>query len=316
MENLDKQGGIYKMKKLVKGIILGMVILTIMTFSLQVEAAEQISVYLNDEQLIFDVAPQIINGRTLLPLRTIFEALGLEVSWDPSTKVIKGTKENMEIILKVDNVLAYINNEEYTLDVPPTIIDSRTLVPARFIAESLGLNVEWDQESQTVSITNEITENEPIGSTENDESLDDYYISDEQMDEWYADFKGNYRAKLSNSQSISFAVMDQYYVYISTFGNNQPLISIHGRLTAISKDYVIVEFFDSYVVLVDGVRVAGIKDIETETRPISEIIYDGKEGAIVYKIDGELVIQIPEILKKSLNITDDLVDDIITFKSI
>lgn len=111
-----------------------------------------IKVLLDGRELSFDVPPQIIEGRTLLPLRAIFEALGLEVGWDDVTKIITGTTEGKEIILKLDSKEAKVNGINKTLDVPARVINGRTLVPVRFIAESLDMNVIWDQGTRTALI--------------------------------------------------------------------------------------------------------------------------------------------------------------------
>lgn len=116
-------------------------------------ASNDIKVLLDGKELVFDVPPQIIEGRTLLPLRAIFEALGLEVGWDNETRTITGISEGKEIILKLDSKEAKVNGINKALDVPAKSINGRTLVPVRFIAEGLNLNVVWNQESRTVKIS-------------------------------------------------------------------------------------------------------------------------------------------------------------------
>lgn len=116
-------------------------------------ASNDIKVLLEHKELSFDVPPQIIEGRTLLPLRAIFEALGLEVGWDDATRIITGMTEDKEIILKLDSKDAKVNGVNKSLDVPAKAINGRTLVPVRFIAESLDMNVVWNQESKTVKIS-------------------------------------------------------------------------------------------------------------------------------------------------------------------
>jgi len=119
---------------------------------IKAEAINGISVILEGQQLEFDVPPQIVEGRTLLPLRAIFEAFGLEIVWDDQTKTITGTSENKDIVLRIDDLNAYVNERKIVLDVPPKILNGRTLVPVRFIAESLDMNVNWISETRTVMI--------------------------------------------------------------------------------------------------------------------------------------------------------------------
>ncbi|MCX7745317.1 MAG: copper amine oxidase N-terminal domain-containing protein [Clostridia bacterium] len=119
-----------------------------------VPANAPISVTIDGSVVDFDVPPQIVEGRTLVPLRKIFEALNANVVWEASTKTITGTKGETRVVLKVGSTQATINGVIKVLDVAPTVIDGRTLVPARFISESLGADVKWDQKNKTVIITN------------------------------------------------------------------------------------------------------------------------------------------------------------------
>ncbi len=112
-----------------------------------------VRVKVNGKQLSFDVPPEIQNGRTVVPLRTIFEELGAVVEWDEPTQTIKATKGETEIVLQVGNYKASVNGEDIRLDVPPQVKSGRTLVPLRFVSESLGAEVQWNQTLQLVTIT-------------------------------------------------------------------------------------------------------------------------------------------------------------------
>jgi hypothetical protein len=115
--------------------------------------SNDISVKIDNREIYFDVSPVIENGRTLVPLRSIFESLGLKVTWDDKTRTVTGTKEDLIITLQIGNNKATLNGHEIELDVPATIKDGRTLVPVRFIAESTGYNVDWDGNNRTVLIS-------------------------------------------------------------------------------------------------------------------------------------------------------------------
>lgn len=93
-----------------------------------------------------------MNGRVMVPLRAIFESLGAEVDWDANTRTITGTKGDTIVTLVVNSPTATVNGKEIVLDVPPVIIDGRTLVPVRFVSESLGAEVEWDGNRRQVNI--------------------------------------------------------------------------------------------------------------------------------------------------------------------
>gem|GEM_PF-1884991 len=131
----------------------------------QISYAEtkEISVYLNGTQLSFDVKPQIINGSTYVPMRTIFEELGASVNWDDSTKTITGTKDNTTIKLKIGENKVNIDNRDISLNSGATIVNGRTLVPVRVVAESFNCEVSWDDSTKTINMSaktkNETTKN-------------------------------------------------------------------------------------------------------------------------------------------------------------
>ena len=138
-------------KFITKKLQLFMAILLILALS-TTTFAEPIQVLINNQALIVPVNPVIEQERTLVPLRAIFEALGVNVDWDQKTKTVTGTRDDKIIKLQIDNKIASINGTNITLDVPARIINESTLVPVRFIAESLGAHVTWNQQNQTVLI--------------------------------------------------------------------------------------------------------------------------------------------------------------------
>ncbi len=116
-----------------------------------------IKVVINGVEQKYDVMPVIINGRTLVPMRGIFEALGAEITWIDATKTVVGSRDRKFIKLRIDSDTVYVNGaeQEKKLDVPATIINSRTMVPVRFIAESFGETVNWNADTRTVEITSD-----------------------------------------------------------------------------------------------------------------------------------------------------------------
>jgi hypothetical protein len=113
----------------------------------------EISVYLNGRRLNFEVAPQMINGRTMLPLRAIFEEMGAEVEWNPQTQTATATRGNITVILSVGSLSPTVNGVAQPIDQAGVIIDGRTLAPLRFVAEAFGGEVEWDNATRTATIT-------------------------------------------------------------------------------------------------------------------------------------------------------------------
>lgn len=141
------------MKKL---IALLLTTASLFTFSAACFAANP-SVYLNGEKMTFDAEPFIDNGRTLVPMRAIFEAVNAAVQWDEETRTVIGVKQEGDetsfVTLQIDSPTAFINSAPTTLEVPPVIVNDRTFVPLRFVVESLGEKVEWDGDAYAVRIT-------------------------------------------------------------------------------------------------------------------------------------------------------------------
>ena len=115
-------------------------------------ATNDITVFVDNEQVIFDVQPRLIGGRTMVPLRAIFEKLGAEVLWEDATQTVTAYNELHIVKAIIGSNTITINNEEHAIDVAPMIINNRTLVPARFAAEALGCDVYWDSELKRVDI--------------------------------------------------------------------------------------------------------------------------------------------------------------------
>ncbi|MBQ4527430.1 MAG: copper amine oxidase N-terminal domain-containing protein [Clostridia bacterium] len=112
-----------------------------------------IGVELDGERITFDQDPILTNGRTLVPLRAIFEKLGAQVQWDAETQTVKATKGDTTITLTINDVTAYKNDESITLDVPGKIVNGRTLVPLRFVSDCFDTDVQWNAEYQKVILT-------------------------------------------------------------------------------------------------------------------------------------------------------------------
>ncbi|RKL63250.1 copper amine oxidase N-terminal domain-containing protein [Thermoanaerobacteraceae bacterium SP2] len=138
-------------KKWLLFFLLGVLLMASLPSS--VMAAQPITVTLNGEQLQFDVPPVLENGRVLVPLRAIFEALGATIDWDGTTSTVTATKGSDTVKLTVGNKTAYKNGSKVELDVPAKVVKGRTLVPVRFVSDALGALVEWDAQNQTVNIT-------------------------------------------------------------------------------------------------------------------------------------------------------------------
>lgn len=114
--------------------------------------SDTIKVFINGKQLEFDVEPMLINGRTMVPMRVIFEALGAKVDWDGATQTAIGETKKTTIKITIGKDYLLKNDNIMVLDSPAVVISGRTLVPVRAIAESLDCKVEWYGETKVVEI--------------------------------------------------------------------------------------------------------------------------------------------------------------------
>lgn len=97
--------------------------------------------------------PELLNSRTLVPLRSIFEAMGADVEWDGTTSTAIAKRGNIEVKVTIGANEIDKNGEKISVDVPAQLINGRTLVPARVIAEAFGADVQWNGDGKTVLIT-------------------------------------------------------------------------------------------------------------------------------------------------------------------
>ncbi len=111
-----------------------------------------IEVVVNGNKAVFDVPPRILNGRTLIPVRSVFESLGAQVLWEESTETVSILKGSKTIKLKAGSNWVYVNGKQVEIDIPVSIINGRVMVPVRFIAEELEFKVTWDGEESVVFI--------------------------------------------------------------------------------------------------------------------------------------------------------------------
>lgn len=119
---------------------------------------KDLDTFVAGKKVNFDVRPMIKEGRTLMPIRALVEALGASVRWDAETRTVTVLKGTMTILLQIDSKVAVVNGVETQLDVPAQIEGGRTLIPARFVSEGLGLFVSWMAETTTIVVTEEPVE--------------------------------------------------------------------------------------------------------------------------------------------------------------
>lgn len=213
------------MRKLTK-IILSAVLSASMLCGAASVQAKDISVTLNGNQIYFDYPPVVRNDRTLVPIRAIFEAMGMSVDWNPQTQKIFASDGYNVVIMAIGAIaMSYGNtttgsNLTY-MDVAPCIINDRTYVPVRYIAESTGYNVSWDEGSKTISITGSKPTPPPAPVYENPNGYAFYADSPDVVD----------FGKLNNVECTGFE--EDYGTYLYSYTCDKSAVS--NYLNAISS---------------------------------------------------------------------------------
>lgn len=135
--------------------VIGVILILLGSFSQEVQAAKyqpDITIIMDGQVLPAEAPPIIQNGRTLVPLRAVAEALQLEVNWNAQTQEIGLDGNGTTILMQIGSNQASKNGSSLSLAVPPVIFSGRTMVPVRFISEALGCHVGWDEGARRVSI--------------------------------------------------------------------------------------------------------------------------------------------------------------------
>ena len=185
-------------------------------------AGPSVSLILNNEPFTVSenqMPPVIIEGRTLVPVREIFEALGGKVDWNSEAKRVTIWMDENTIELEINSKLAGVNGVAKDLDVPAKIINNKTMVPVRFISENCGLKVDWNSETKTVSIEKPTTVNS--GETISGEDL----------------------IEINTSGEENFVVLDDIPLYVKAF--NEKFSKSFGPKKNINSTYQLCELISS-----------------------------------------------------------------------
>ncbi len=186
------------MKKMLSVLLIGLLMVSGLIFPAMAEGA--VTVIVNGEKLISDVPAQpfpvyneqggYIGDRVLLPLRAIGEKLNCDVYWNEETEGITLYRNNNLYIMWVDKDTAFhlggiALSDGYTMDVPPVVINDRTLIPVRAVAEILGAEVNWIEQTNTVDIKYQ------LGELENNAGIaEQCSIYERLLLQQYDDYKG------------------------------------------------------------------------------------------------------------------------------
>ncbi|HEY4432144.1 MAG TPA: copper amine oxidase N-terminal domain-containing protein [Paenibacillus sp.] len=209
------------MKKLWISVLVVLVVLPMM-FQSSVKAATPISIIIDGVRLSTDQAPVMVNGRTMVPLRAIFEAFNATIKWNQKAQTVTATKDDTTIMLKIGSKTATINNKSVTLDVPGLNLKGRTMVPTRFVSEALGHEVGWNPKTQVVTITTSASNVGNAGPVSNVVAQD------------VSDFGDGRDLQVSFNRAANESLVDHYRVLIVKSGN---ILNLSSAQTVASYNY-------------------------------------------------------------------------------
>ena len=146
-----------KIKRMLSVLLVAVLALGIFALPVYANDANDVTVNIDGTVVVFEgQGPVVVDGRTLIPVRGVFEALGFEVDFDEEARTATLSQADTEIIVTVGEVVFTTNGEEFELDVPAQIIGGRTMLPIRALVESLGMTVRWFEDTRTVVILDEL----------------------------------------------------------------------------------------------------------------------------------------------------------------
>ncbi|MDQ0491936.1 N-acetylmuramoyl-L-alanine amidase [Paenibacillus brasilensis] len=139
-------------------VILAAILIWLWPSSTHVNAAEA-DLFLDGKRMEApaDAKPEMVNGKVMVPLRVVGEQLGYQFKWEPQAYKISIQKNNMDMSMYVGRTSADVNGKTVSLDAPPVLRGNSTMVPLRFVGEQMGLNVDWNNKSKSVNLSQKAT---------------------------------------------------------------------------------------------------------------------------------------------------------------
>ncbi len=184
-------------------LIISLLVISSISFALELSIDNDTTTYTGPDVSLYlngalftpsqgQMPPVIIDGRTLVPVREVFEQLNGKVDWDNESRKAIISMNGNTIILTINSNVALVNDAPTSLDVPAKIINDKTMVPVRFISENCGLLVDWNDETKSVLIN--------IPSTEATEQETSISIVIKQLNSKYEKYFGEKKSKTAAYQ--------------------------------------------------------------------------------------------------------------------
>lgn len=223
---------------------------------LMAAAEEKITVVVNGTKVDFpDEQPYYTGERVMVPVRFVSEQLGGEVAWFEKTKTVTVMDKTNAVALTVDSPEVTANNTEITLDIAPTVRNDRTYVPLRLISEALGAQVDWEEDTKTVTITRA----EQTVDEGNDKKVYALYHGfrrtrehDGDLGSWKQYYDSSSSATGLDHINYSADLMDENGIHQLASINGGPVV---GMQSEIDPDYVEYKMLLAKIANIDGFMV-------------------------------------------------------------
>ena len=127
---------------------------------------ERVYLYVNSKQVEnLPLEPIILNDYTLVPARESFEKIGASVTWIKDTEQVQIVYKDMVVLMKINDNNATVNGQLFNMSIPPKLINSKTMIPVRFVSEAMGLTVNWDNNTRIINISEPIVQDTTTETT-------------------------------------------------------------------------------------------------------------------------------------------------------
>lgn len=192
-----------------KTILILTLILSIVLCSISANASFGIKLYIDGKHIESDIAPMIVNDRTMVPARVVFEHFNADVEWIAKTRQVVITTDDIKMVFKIGSTTAKVNNKDKQLDCAPLIVSDRTMIPIRFVSETLGCTVEWDGVTKKVTITSpekEANQLISVSSKQNRSNTKVQIALDNEIEPMVSTLTNPYRIILDFENTILFEI--------------------------------------------------------------------------------------------------------------
>ena len=148
-------------------------------------AYEGVNLNINGKDITSEVAPRLINERTMVPVRAILEEIGASVNWNEEQRTVTAEKGNIKFSMALDEDFYTVNGKVVSMDSKAVVVKNRILVPARYVAQAFGLKVEWNSDEKTEYVENtEVTQTQKKVCDIITNALNTYTVGKDDLDEF------------------------------------------------------------------------------------------------------------------------------------